>query len=229
MLFPMKERQPYLLPAAILIAGAVIATAIFVVRSAEPVTPLEFVGSIRSVSTTDHVIGNPDAPVVVVLYSDIDCAYCKDFQATLTQLMSEYAQGGQVALIYRHFPVINLHQYAAEHAEAAECVAELGGDSSFFRFIDLLQQTAAGNNEFHPDGYPSAVESLGLSLSAFEECRKSNRHVERVTLDFENAVDAGGEAAPYTVLLVKGSSSIPITGALPYDTMKQVIDQALQK
>lgn len=225
----MHQKDSLLLPVAILIAGIVLAVAIYIVRSAEPVTPLEFVGSIRPVSTDDHVIGNPDAPVVIVLYSDIDCAYCKDFQATLTQLMSDYAEGGHVALVYRHFPVINIHQYAAEHAEAAECVAELGGGSSFFRFIDILQQTAPGNNEFHPDGYPSVVESLGLSPTAFDECQKSNRFVERVTLDFENAVDAGGEAAPYSVILVQGSASIPITGALPYETMKKVIDQALDK
>ncbi len=225
----MKQKDSLLLPVAILIAGIVLSVAIYVVRSAEPITPLEFVGSIRPVSTEDHVIGNPDAPVVIVLYSDIDCAYCKDFQATLTQLMSEYAEGGKIAWVYRHFPVINIHPYAAEHAEAAECVAELGGNSLFFSFIDILQQTAPGNNEFHPDGYRSVVESLGLSVEAFEECQKSNLHVEHVTLDFENAVDAGGEGAPYTVMLVKGSASIPITGALPYETMKEIIDQALTK
>jgi protein-disulfide isomerase len=225
----MEQKESFLLPAAILIAGALLAIAIFIVRSGSPVSPLEYVSAIRPVSPEDHIVGNPDAPVIIVEYSDVDCAYCKDFQATLTQLMTEYAATGQVAWVYRHFPVINLHQYAASHAEAAECVALQGGDALFFRFIDTLQQSTPGNDEFSPTGYASVVEGLGLSVSEFEACRSSDKTVERVTLDFENAVAAGGEGTPYTVILIDGAESIPITGALPYDAMKEVIEQAISK
>lgn len=223
----MQEKSSLLVPISILIAGALLSVAVYVVRVAEEESPLEFVGSIRPVSPEDHMVGNPDAPVTVVLYSDIDCAYCKDFQATLSELMTEYAAVGTVSLVYRHFPVININQYSAEHAEAAECVAELAGDTLFFRFIDALQQATPGNDEFDPSGYGNVVGGLGISTSDFETCMESDRHVERVTLDFENAVAAGGEAAPYAVVLVKGGEPIPITGALPYSTMKEVIDRAL--
>lgn len=225
----MNQKESFLLPGAILVAGALLALTVFVVRSGDPVTPLDSVAAIRPVTPDDHIVGSPDAPIIIVEYSDVDCAYCKDFQATLSQLMSEYAETGRVAWVYRHFPVINLHENAALHAEAAECVAEQGDDTLFFRFIDTLQQTTPGNDEFDPGGYPGVIESLGLSYEAFESCMTSDRNVERVTLDFENAVAAGGEGTPYTVVLVAGQTPIPITGALPYEAMKEIIDQALTK
>ena len=101
----------------------------------------------------------------------------------------------------------------------------------FSQFIcgDALQQAAPDTSEFDPQGYESVVVSLGLSFETFKQCRESDRMVERVTLDFENAADAGGTGAPYSVILVKGSDPIPVTGRLPYDTMKKVIDEALLK
>jgi protein-disulfide isomerase len=224
----MTERPSYLLPVAIIIAGALLAFAIYTVRTSTPSSPLESVGALRPVSAEDHIVGNPEAPVVIVEYSDIDCPYCKDFQQVLAQLMTEYGPTGNVAWVYRHFPLINLHEHAATHAEAAECVAEQD-ETKFFPFIDALQQAAPGGSEFDPEGHASVVESLGLSAETFTTCMQSDRMVERVTQDFENAADAGGRGTPYSVILVRGGAPIPVTGALPYDAMKQVIEEALSK
>jgi protein-disulfide isomerase len=222
--FRMQERHPYLLPVAIVLAGVLLAAAIYLVRSTDP-SPLRQVGTIRPVSSSDHIVGSPEASVIVVEYSDIDCAYCKEFQATMAQLMTEYGPNGTVAWVYRHFPLINLHEHAATHAEAAECVAA-EDENKFFPFIDALQQAAPGSREFDPQDYESVVASLGLSIEAFTECMASDRMVERVTKDFENAADAGGTGTPYIVILVKGSDPIPVTGALPYESMKEVIERA---
>jgi protein-disulfide isomerase len=226
--FFMDQRHPYLLPAAIILAGALLAVALYAVRTGTPASPLESVGAIRAVSPEDHIVGSPEAPVIVVEYSDIDCQYCKDFQETMAQLMTEYGPQARVAWVYRHFPLINIHEHAAEHAEAAECVAEQN-EAMFFPFIDALQRSAPGSAEFDPAGHEGIVASLGLSTEGFAECMKSDRMVERVTLDFENAADAGGTGTPYSVILVRGGEPIPVTGALPYDAMKQVIERALSK
>lgn len=221
--------REYLVPAAIILGGLVLAGAIFFSRGGADPLPKGDVSLLRPVSPSDRISGNPEAPVIVVEYSDIDCAYCKSFQATMAQLMTEYAAGGQVAWVYRHFPLVNLHPYAAEHAEAAECVAEQGGDPLFFRFIDSVQQLAPAGTEFNPDGYPDVVASLGLSVPAFEACMQSDRMVDKVAADFDNALEAGATGTPYVVILIQGSEPIPVSGALPYDAMKKVIDSALAK
>ncbi|MCI0597613.1 DsbA family protein [Candidatus Parcubacteria bacterium] len=223
----MSDRHPYLLAIAILFAGVLLAGAIYFTRSGGVSGPTGDLSLLRPVRPEDHLVGNPEAPVVIVEYSDIDCAYCKNFQQVLTQLMTEYAADGRVAWAYRHFPLINIHPYAAEHAEAAECVAEVGGEELFFPFIDAMQQLAPASAQFNPSGYSDIVSGLGVSVEAFTACRESDRNVERVTLDFENAVAAGGTGTPFTVILIQGAEPIPITGALPYDDMKEVITRAL--
>lgn len=223
------SKQSWLVPAAIIIAGLLIAFGIFFARGGADPLPQGDPSFLRPVTPDDRLVGNPDAPVIVVEYSDIDCAYCKEFQATMSQLMADYAAGEQVAWAYRHFPLVNLHPYAAEHAEAAECVAELAGDAAFFRFIDSLHQIAPAGTEFNPDGYPDVVEGLGVSVADFEACRQSDRTVAKVAADFDNALESGASGTPYIVILVEGANPIPVSGALPYDAMKKVIEAALAK
>ena len=226
----MQERYPYLLPLAIVIAGAILAVTIYVVRVGnDPVVAEGDAGLVRPLSTVDHIIGSPEAPVIIVEYSDIDCEYCKNYQATLAELMREYAPSGQVAWVYRHFPLISSHANAATHAEAAECAAELGGPEAFWQAIDRMQQAAPGSAQFSPGDYDTLAPGLGIDPVAFDECIRSGRFTERVTMDFENAIEAGAVGTPHTVVLIEGSEPISIKGALPYQTLKQVIDTALSR
>lgn len=223
------SRDTYLVPAAIIVAGLLLSLAIYSVRTGT--VPLATPGDpshMRPVSPEDHIVGNPKASIVIVEYSDIDCTFCKDFQGTMTQLMADYAATGKVAWVYRHFPVVDLHPYAAEHAEAAECLASLGGEPLFFRFIDLLQQAAPAGTQFMPSNYPDIVGGLGISLDAFNECMESNRFLERVANDYDNALDSGASGTPFIVILAGDAPPVPVSGALPYDSMKQVIEELLR-
>lgn len=224
-------RRDYLLPGAIVLAGAILALTIYSIRSDEGTVTL---GSgkperVRAVTPLDRIIGSPEAPVKIVEYADIDSEHSKRFQATLQQLMSEYAAGGKVAWVYRHFPLLDQHAAAASHAEAAECAGYLGDDDAFWRFIDALQAAAPGETEFPVEGYPSIANQLGLPQTEFETCLTNGRFTKKVYEDSTNALDAGAEGAPYTVLLVRGQDPIGIQGALPYEDMKRVIDEAIAK
>lgn len=225
-----SSKYPYLIPVTIIIAGIIIAVAVFMVRTSNPnsVGIVRDVSALRPVSTADHIVGNPKAKVVIVEYSDIDCEYCKTFEATMTQIMTEYGPSSDVAWVYRHFPIVSLRGFSAEHAEAAECVASLGGNTAFFHFINRLQQSSPGGSQFDPAGYESVVKSLGLSASEFTSCRESNRMVSKVTADFENALTIGADVTPYSVLLVEGKAPVPISGSVPYEGMKQIIEEALK-
>ena len=221
----------YLIPVAIILAGVLLAVAIYMVRvAANPLRiPEADASSIRPVSPEDHIAGNPDALVTVVEYSDIDCRYCKQFHEAMRQIMVDYGDSGQVAWVYRHFPVIEAHPNAAMHAEAAECVASLGGNEAFWTFIDQLHMAAPGEEEFDPAGYPSVVESLGISASDFTACTSGTAMQKRVEDDYDNAIAIGAVGAPFSVILIEGADSIPISGAVPYEAMKQIIKTALDR
>lgn len=177
----------------------------------------------------DHLIGNPAAPVVLVEYSDIDSSYSKSFQQTMEQLMSEYASGGKVAWVYRHLPLIDQHVYASQHAEAAECIASLGGPSIFWRFIDAVNSAAPGDQQFDPKNYDSVVSSLGVLPQSFDACMNAHTYQQKVASDFENGLAIGAGGSPFSVLLVQGQKPITIDGAVPYDALKKMIEQALAK
>ena len=87
-------------------------------------------------STADHLRGNPNAPIKIVEFSDLQCPFCKAFQTTMQQVMAEYGQRGQVAWVYRHLPLTSIHRYALPWAEESECAAQLGGSDKFWEYID---------------------------------------------------------------------------------------------
>ncbi len=222
--------KDFLIPFAILFGGLVLAIAIYAVRVDHTIkngtgTP----EAVRPVTPTDHIIGNPSAPVTIIEYADIDSSYAKSFQLTMEQLMTEYEGGGKVAWVFRHFPITADHPNAAAHALAAECATSLSVPVTFFRFIDALQAAAPGENQFNPNGYPAIVAQLGIDESAFKKCVTAGTYTKRVHDDYDNALAAGATGSPFVILLVQGQKPAPINGAIPYAAMKKLIEQSLAK
>ncbi len=89
-----------------------------------------------TLTSTDHINGYANAPIVIVEYSDSDCSYCKTFHATIHQLQNNY--GNQVAWVYRHYPLDSLHPKARMEAEATECVAKLSDNTTFWKYLDSM-------------------------------------------------------------------------------------------
>lgn len=223
-----RPSRPWLLPVAIVLAGAIVAVATYLVRlHTEPALTTGDPERVRPVTPEDHLVGNPTAPVMVVEYGDIDSEYTKKFNAIMEQLMTEYAPEGKVAWVFRHFPIIALHPNAAIHASAAECAASLGTADAFWRFIDAIAADAPGVNQFDPRDYPSVTARLGIDQAAFERCIAAGTFEARVQDDYTNALLAGAEGSPYIVLMSEGMEPVPINGALPYQSMKEVLDRAV--
>ncbi|MEK7099608.1 MAG: thioredoxin domain-containing protein [Patescibacteria group bacterium] len=227
---PSSPRSVWLIPAAIILAGLILAVAVFVIRVKTAHIPDNGKPTaVTPVTPDDHLIGNPQAPVMVVEYSDIDSEHGKALQATMQQLMTEYAAGGKVAWVYRHFPLTTVHPNSLRHALAAECASSLGAADAFWRFIDLVNAGAPGSAQFDPKNYDSVVRQLGIDTTAFNECVTSGKFAGRVRENNHNALEAGATGAPYTLILIKNQDPIIIHGALPYASMKQAIDKAISK
>lgn len=223
-----RSREAWFIPGAIIVAGLILAVTVYATRAND--LPGDVVGDpglMRPVSEIDHIVGNPAAPVMLVEYADIDSAYAKSFQVTMEQIMTEYAPGGQVAWVYRHLPLIDQHPYAAQHAEAAECAASLGGPNMFWRFISTLHAAAPDDQQFNPRNYASVVESLGVLPQSFETCMAEHRFQDRVASDFANGIAIGAGGSPFSVLLVEGRPPVTIDGAVSYEALKKILDEAV--
>ena len=86
------------------------------------------------VTDDDHILGNKNAPVMLIEYSDISCGFCRNFHPVLHQIVEDY--DGQVAWVYRHFAVLN--DYSSQAAQASECVADIEGNDAFWEYVDAL-------------------------------------------------------------------------------------------
>ncbi len=230
MMTPTQLREQFMIPGAIVLAGIILAITIYEVRTTHNASGAAGNPSmVRPVSLKDHVLGNPNAPVVVVEYADMDSDFSKQMQATMEQIMTEYAAGGKVAWVYRHFPLTTLHENAESHAEAAECAALLGRPDAFWRFIDALQADPSFGIGLSTDQYGPILSQLSVNGDGFATCLSSGRFQKAVFQDYGNALDSGAEGSPYSVILIKGQKPATVNGTLSYEQMKLLIDQSIAK
>tara|TARA_B100000508_G_scaffold60333_1_gene46992 strand:- start:60895 stop:61575 length:681 start_codon:yes stop_codon:yes gene_type:complete len=220
----------FAIPGAIVVAGLLIAGAVFFNEQApqNPNNQQEAdVSVVLPITEDDHILGSPNAKITIIEYSDIDCPFCKNFHETMKQIIDEYGPSGDVAWVYRHFPLSSIHPNAAKHAEAAECVAELGGNDSFWSFLDVLFENAPGNQQTDPSKYGEYAEQVGVSKEALDACVASGKYTEKVQNSFNTAVEAGGTGTPFNIVIMEGEEPVSFSSALPYEQMKGVIDQIL--
>lgn len=221
-------------PIAIVVAGALIAGALFFAGRAAAPVPGSHSGepgveeNVPRVTAEDHILGNPDAPVVIIEYSDIECPFCKQFHVTMQQIIDEYGRDGQVAWVYRHFPLAQLHPNAPRLAEASECVADVAGEQAFWNFLDEVFAIAPANTSFPMGRLNEAAVNVGADETAFTQCLDSGRHQATIEKQFNDAVSAGGQGTPHNIIIA-GDQIIPLPGAQPYATVKQVIETILQQ
>jgi protein-disulfide isomerase len=227
----MKNR--FLVPGAVVVAALILGLAVYMLSPStggglpRP-APGASVSNMRPVDPTDHILGNPAAPILFVEYGDIDCPYCKEFGKTMEQVIGTYGGDGSVAWVFRHLPVPALHPYAEAHALAAECVAAQGGSDAFFRFVNALHAQAPGQNQFDPAGYAVVVEALGFSVAPFTSCYENETYRDRVEADRDNALMIGAQGTPYTVMLIRGEDPLAIDTALSYGAVTELITIAKQ-
>ena len=192
------------------------------------------VTNMQPITGDDYVRGNPKARVKIVEYSDLECPFCKTFHYTLKQVISNY--GNDVAWVFRHAPLDQLHSKARKEAEALECAGDLGGNDKFWEYMDRLMELTPSNNGLDLAQLPQIAEYVGLNKSKFDSCLASGKFSKKVQSQLDNAVKSGFQGTPFSILVVDDVPIAPISGALPFTetlpggqkNLKQILDEALK-
>ncbi len=187
----------------------------------------EMTGIVEPVSARDHVRGPRTAPVKLIEFADTECPLCKRLHPTLKRIVEDYR--GQVAWVFRHFPIAEIHPRAPKEAEAIECAAELGGEAKFWVYLDRLYEITPSGNRLDPAELSRIARHVGLETTPFEQCLTSGRHAPRVAADVAGALAAGAPGTPYTVVVAPNGKTFAVVGNQPYDTLRLVIDIALKQ
>ena len=235
------------IPLAIVVAGALVAGSVVfsgkgesnVVAQVDPTPtvqpaapqPTGSLDAIAPVTKADHIKGNPNAAVMIVEFSDFECPFCKRFHGTMNQIIDEYGTDGEVAWVFRQFPLDQLHPVKArEEALASECAADQGGNDAFWNYADRMFELTQTNNRTDIETViPQIAEELELDMNAFQLCMENDKFGADIEADITDAVATGGRGTPWSVVIAPNGTKYPINGAQTYESVKQIIEVALQQ
>lgn len=170
--------------------------------------------------------GDEKAKVTIVEFSDFQCPYCKQFvDQSYIQLKKDYIDTGKVKMYFRHFPLSAIHPHAQKAAEATECANEQG---KFWDFHDKLFATqpawsAKATADTLAD-FTAMAGELGLNTANFSTCVTSGKYAAKVQEDLDAGAKAQVSGTP--TFMINGQF---VEGAVPYASLKAVIDEQLAK
>ncbi len=186
--------------------------------------------NVRRVSANrDHILGNLEAALSMIEYSDYECPFCKRFHETAKQILKAY--DGKINWVYRHFPLTFHNPGAQKEAEASECMNELGGNESFWKYTDTVyERTKSNGNGFPLEQLVPLAKELGLSEERFAECYGSGKYEARVKEDLDEGSHIGISGTPAIIIANNRTGEVVLkSGALPLETFKADIDKQLQR
>jgi protein-disulfide isomerase len=170
-------------------------------------------------------LGDENAPVKIVEFSDMQCPYCRSFYTgAYQQIKKDYVDTGKAVIYFRHYP-LSFHAAAQKSGEALECAND---QDLLWEMHDIMfekQQEldpSGGTVEYTAEDMKTWAAELGVNTATFNECLDNGTHAEKVTSDMADGTAAGVSGTP--AFYVNGT---PLVGAQPYESFKTIIDQEL--
>lgn len=174
-------------------------------------------------------LGDPDAGIVILEFSDFQCPYCRRHALeTEPKLIENYVDTSQVRLIYKHFPLPS-HERADEAAEAAECAAQ---QDQFWAMAPLLfeRNDEWGSAADLPAAFEGYAQELGLDTAAFRQCLDSGAGRDRWQLDAALGQSAQVSGTPtFFVIRLADNVGTAVPGFIEFDQFKALLDQMLSE
>ena len=182
----------------------------------------------------DPLLGDKNAPVTLIEFSDYECPFCKrHFDSVYPQIKKDYIDTGKVKLIFRDYPLGFHDPMATFEANAANCAKEQGGDSAYFKFHDaIFTKTKSNGNGLTKDDLYQFAADLGLNQTNLKACADSDKYAEEIKKDIADGSESGVSGTPaFFVGSSDASGTIDgklIVGAQPYSAFQTAIDPLLK-
>ncbi|MGQ9550475.1 MAG: DsbA family protein [Roseiflexus sp.] len=191
-------------------------------------------GAVRAQSDVDpRGLGNPDAPLVIIEYSDYECPACASFvRNTKPQLIAEYIETGKVYYLYRDNPLPQ-HPAGRVAAAYANCAAQQGQFWSMHRrlFQGYIDGEWGGNLASSERVFRRYSDELGLDGDALQECVRNPATDRAIANDIEEARNRGLRGTPAYILRWPGGPERGdvLTGAQSFGTWRYLLDERLDR
>jgi protein-disulfide isomerase len=167
-------------------------------------------------------LGNPNAPLTMVEYTDYQCPFCRAFYAsTFPEIRKKYIDTGIVRFVSRDLP-LDFHPNAMSAAEAADCAADQG---KFWEMRDLL---AADPQKLAEEDLLGYAAKLQLKMADFKSCLASGKHREEIQRDMAEAASLHIDGTPSFVIgrsTPQGVDGEVVVGAQPFAAFEAKFQQ----
>lgn len=175
--------------------------------------------------------GDPDAPIVMIEYSDYQCPFCnRHFVQTEPAVDESYVRTGQVRVVFHDFPLASLHPNAPAAHEASLCVADQGSATAYWNYhAELFRSVEEWQAMADPlPVFARLVEETGAELDAYEACMTARTNQAVVQERVDSAFAVGFSATPsFHMVRVEDGAIFPLIGAQPYEQFAGVVEAAL--
>ena len=177
----------------------------------------------------DPIIGNPDAPITIIEFSDFQCPFCAKFHSqTLPLILEEYIEQGKVKLVFRDFPIQSIHPNALPASIAAECANEQG------KFKEMHDMLFDNQNEWNKQDTVDALSSFSqyatniqLEQETFDSCLTNGKYIEEIKKDLDDGRNYGVSGTPGFFVGNDQIGYVELKGAQPFESFKKIIDAQL--
>jgi protein-disulfide isomerase len=164
--------------------------------------------------------GPANAPVVIQIFSDFQCPFCKRVEPTLAQLEKDFK--GSIRIVWRHLP-LPFHAHAQLAAEASEEVLAQKGAAAFWEYHDALFEAQSEPAGLSRDTFGRLAFKLGVDMARFDAALDNHVHAAKVNGDATLANQAGINGTPAFLV-----NDYYLSGAQPADAFKKLINLALK-
>jgi protein-disulfide isomerase len=142
----------------------------------------------------NHSLGQADAPVTMVEFTDYQCPYCKRFHDnTFPKLREKYIDTGKLRYVSMDLP-LQFHQQARPAAHAARCAGEQD------KFWQMRKSLFDNSRALGKEALVSYAGDLSLDTEAFQACLDDKRHEGGINQNIQIARGAGFTGTPSFVI-----------------------------
>jgi predicted DsbA family dithiol-disulfide isomerase len=167
------------------------------------------------VTSEDPALGTSAAPVTLVEFADFECPFCRQVAPRLAQLKAAF--GDRLRIVWKDFPLSDIHPTAQKAAHAARCALDQG---AFWKYHDVL----FASEQLSAKVLMDAAETAGVKKEPFARCVESRGPVPQVARNIRAGVSLGIEGTP--TLFINGRR---VEGLQSYEDLRGIVEEELQK
>ncbi|MCK4846833.1 MAG: DsbA family protein [Deltaproteobacteria bacterium] len=172
-------------------------------------------------------LGDKDAPVTLVEFTDYQCPFCKKFyDATFQEIKKKYIDTGKVLFVSRNLP-LPFHGDAKKAAQAVSCAGDQG------KYWEMRDEVFKNSRALKSDDLASYAKGLSLKMNKFNSCVDSDKHMDKIEEDIKAANSYGIGGTPSFMIGLSGDGNTiegtPLIGAQPIGAFDAAIERLLKK